>query len=549
MVALRVTAETGAGSCVTMETPVRAGNNTGGQNRRNHTRQMISSIKDKKVKEFGDFQTPKDLAFEVCRLVSQLIGPQSTIVEPTCGLGNFVHAASKFFSSSEIIGFELSDEYSDFAQHRFGEFQNITIEQVNFFEKDWRTLFNRLAKPLLVLGNPPWVTNSQLGVLDSKNLPKKQNIQGLSGFDAMTGKSNFDISEWMLTEMMNALDRQDAYFAILCKTAVARKVLKYAWKSGIRLSKSAIYKIDTERYFNASVDACLFFCEFSTSTTNPKCSVYKSFEDDEPQEIGFENNEMLASIPFYDKWKYLNGGCEYKWRSGVKHDCSKVMEFTKVLFGYENSLGEIVDMEDDFIYPMLKSSDLANGKCEPRRWMLVTQTKMTDDTNQIAEIAPKTWDYLNSNAKLLDARGSSIYKKRVRFAVFGIGDYTFSPWKVAISGFYKRLEFRVVGSHEGKSIVLDDTCYFLPFQSEDDAKWICNLLNSTPAREFFESFIFWDAKRPISSEVLQKLNLRKLEKLFLDIEKLGDDEAYSILVNASKHDPSGIRIQNSFQFD
>ena len=34
--------------------------------------------------------------------------------------------------------------------------------------------------------------------------------------------------------------------------------------------------------------------------------------------------------------------------------------------------------------------------------------------------------------------------------------YTFEPWRVAISGFYKKLNFRVVGSFEGKPIVLDD---------------------------------------------------------------------------------------------
>jgi hypothetical protein len=102
--------------------------------------------------------------------------------------------------------------------------------------------------------------------------------------------------------------------------------------------------------------------------------------------------------------------------------------------------------------------------------------------------------------------------------MFGIGEYSFSPWKIAISGFYKRLNFSVVGSHENKPIVLDDTCYFIPFETEEETTQICNLLNSEMGREFFESYIFWDAKRPITVDVLQKLNLSKI--LQHEIEKM-----------------------------
>jgi len=41
----------------------------------------------------------------------------------------------------------------------------------------------------------------------SENLPKKSNFQGLRGLDARTGKSNFDIAEWMLIRLIEALPR------------------------------------------------------------------------------------------------------------------------------------------------------------------------------------------------------------------------------------------------------------------------------------------------------------------------------------------------------
>lgn len=511
---------------------------------------MISLIKDEKTKEFGDFQTPRELAFEVCLLLSRLGVQPQTVVEPTCGLGSFIAAARRVFYSAEILGFDVSPSYVEQAQDKFRNEERISIFGANFFETDWQEIFKSFKKPILILGNPPWVTNSQLSVLDSKNLPNKENFQKFSGLDAMTGKSNFDISEWMLIRLFESLDKQNAQLAMLVKTSVARKVLKYAWKNKIHLAGAAIYRIETEKYFNASVDSCLLFCEFSAAEQNTTAKIFESLSaENSSQEIGFRNGELIASIDLYEKWKYLNGGSKIKWRSGIKHDCSKVMELAKDGDKYKNNLGETFELEDDYVFPMLKSSDIANGNLQPRRWMLVTQKEVKDDTAKIAEIAPKTWDYLISHGEFLDKRGSSIYKKRARFVVFGIGNYSFAPWKVVISGFYKKLDFNLIGSYENKPIVLDDTCYFLPFENKTEAKKVYELLNSNAAQEFFKSFIFWDAKRPITVDILQKLNITKLEKFNRNKDQNGLDKAFLELLKNYKDEVISSGLQNSFDFE
>ncbi len=105
-------------------------------------------------------------------------------------------------------------------------------------------------------------------------------------------------------------------------------------------------------------------------------------------------------------------------------------------------------------------------------------------------------------------------KRRPRFSVFGVGDYTFAPYKVAISGFYKRLQFAVVGGHQGKPVVFDDTVNFLACQSKREAELLAGFLNSDPAREFLSAFIFWDSKRPITVDVLRRLDVRRLADHF-----------------------------------
>ena len=58
--------------------------------------------------------------------------------------------------------------------------------------------------------------------------------------------------------------------------------------------------------------------------------------------------------------------------------------------------------------------------------------------------------------------------------------------------------------------MFDDTCYFLPCQTEHDARTFAQLLNSKAAKGFFRSFIFWDAKRPITAQLLASLDLAML---------------------------------------
>ena len=81
---------------------------------------------------------------------------------------------------------------------------------------------------------------------------------------------------------------------------------------------------------------------------------------------------------------------------------------------------------------------------------------------------------------------SSIYKNAPRFSIFGVGDYSFKPYKVAISGFYKKPVFALVHSKQDKPIMLDDTCYFLGFDDFKQALIVMLILNSNIVQEFIK---------------------------------------------------------------
>lgn len=458
--------------------------------------------------EYGDFQTPLVLTQEICQKLINLGVKPDLILEPTCGTGNFLITAAKMFPEvTSLIGIEINSDYLQ----RYDD-PRITVKQGNFFDMTWNNYLENKSGKLLILGNFPWVTNSQQGVIKGKNLPQKTNFQAYSGLDAMTGKSNFDISEWMLITMIEYLQNKGGYLAMLCKNSVSRKLLNYFYKKQYDLKQFSFYQIDMKKYFDVSVDAGLLFCDIVPHIKQYFCDVFQNLVTPDYQRIGYYQERLVKDLDLFKTLSYLDEPqSQYQWRSGIKHDCSKVMEFRKIKGQLINGFQEVIDIEDTYLFPLLKGSSIANGKInQTDRYILVPQQFIGQPTEIIKNIAPKTWLYLQKYASYLDKRKSKIYQKQPQFSIFGVGDYTFYPYKIAIAGLYKHLTFQLIHPIDSKSVIFDDTVYFLAFTEWEKADYIFNYLTSKTARDFYSSLIFWDEKRPIKSHLLNALNIEKL---------------------------------------
>lgn len=456
--------------------------------------------------EYGDFQTPLELAMRVCGKLAELGVAPELIIEPTCGTGAFVEAAAQTFPSArKIIGVEINPAYLAALQTRkqhFAASDRVQLLQGDFFALDWQALTTS-QETLLVIGNFPWVTNSQQGAIGGSNLPRKTNFRNRSGLEALTGTSNFDISEWMLIQTSNWLRHRRGHLAMLVKTSVARKFLHYLYTQNIPLRHAAIYPIETEKYFGVSVQACLLFCEFDGVSHNYDYEVFESLESGRSFRVGHRNGMTVRDVETFERLRRYYGTSSMKWRSGIKHDCAAVLELQKSSAGWMNGLGETVDVEPERIYPLLKGSDVANNRTTAtNRYILLTQTAIGQPTRLLQTLAPKTWAYLEAHAACLDERKSRIYRNGPRFSMFGVGSYTFAPYKVAICGLYKKLEFRMVEPIDGKPVIFDDTVYFLSFETREEAARVLEILSSSTARAFYNALIFWDEKRPIKSSLL-----------------------------------------------
>jgi len=481
------------------------------------------------VRDLGDFQTPPAL---VAAVLDEL-GPIGTrwprVLEPTCGRGHFLAGVlTRPSPPREVIGIEIQESHATAARLAAGASGEVI--RASLFDLDLRRDLPWSGDgPLLVIGNPPWITNAELGALGSHNAPRKRNLKGLGGLDARTGAANFDLAEAIWLKLIEELADQDATIALLCKTAVARAVLTHARERGLPLVEASIHRINAAKWFRAAVDGCLLRVRLGRGDFSAHVPVYMNLgERAAESHLSFGDRGPVADSDAYAASAFADGVSPIPWRQGVKHDAAPVMELMRDAdtHSYVNGLGEPVDVEPEYLFPLLKGRDLARDDgTPPVRAVIVTQRQLGEDTAKLEHRAPRLWAYLQQHVARFDGRKSSIYRGQPPFSLFGVGPYTFARYKVAVPGLYKTPRFRLHGPRDGRPVLCDDTSYFLPFPDAVSAALAAALLAERPAQDLIRALLFRDAKRPVTKKLLQRIDLlavlRRAERAAL-LTRAGD---------------------------
>lgn len=501
--------------------------------------------------EYGDFQTNADLADKVAKqLYSKDIKPK-LVIEPTCGKGNFIIACLKNFKEIQtIIGIEIYKPYIWETKFNILDFflsnlnsnkPDIFIIHSSVFDVDFKEISKKFpTEDLLIIGNPPWVTNSKLGSLNSTNLPKKNNFKNQSGIDAITGKGNFDIAEYITIMLLDAFQTHNGFLSLLVKNSVVKNIVFEQITKKYQITDIEKYCIDSKKEFNVSVEASLLYFKLKSKPTF-ECKEFDFYTNDSKLKFGWFKSKFVSNIDNYLETSQVDNICPFVWRQGIKHDCTAIMELERVNSHFVNNLSQGITIEEDLVFGFLKSSDLKNTVIkETRKHTIVTQKKVGQETNYIKELYPQTYNYLNDNLNRFMDRKSSIYNGKPKFSIFGIGDYSFKPYKVAISGLYKTYHFTLVLPQNNKPVMLDDTCYFIGFDLIEYAVYSIILLNSKITEEFLRSITFSDAKRVFTKDLLMRLDLNKLAQLITkqEIEEqiILLNDKYNLNINFSKWD-------------
>ena len=479
-------------------------------------------VSDVVRREYGDFQTPIQLTEQVCSfLISNKVNPNS-IIEPTFGKGSFILSSLKYFKNIRyIFGIEIYDEYFWYTKLKILDFfidhpeinkPSIHLFKANIFNFNCDSIKKYINDKILVIGNPPWVTNTELSTLNSCNLPQKSNFKNHSGIDAITGKGNFDIGEYITLLMLKHFSSHKGDISLLLKNSVIKNLLYDLFKNNYKISNLKSFNIDAKKYFNAAVNASLFTASFKQQYPTYICQNFNfKSPKSEISKFGWFNSKFISNINDYEKNSKYDSVSPLEWRQGVKHDSSKVFELTKLNNKYYNGFNEEIDVENDLIYGLIKSSDLKRLIIqENRKYVIITQKYIGQDTSYISHKYPKLFNYLKSKEKILNNRKSSIYKNKPSFSIFGIGDYSFKPFKIAISGLYKKSSFSLLLPVHNKTLMVDDTCYSLSFDCLSDALFTLAILIDIRTQDLLKSIIFTEAKRPYTKDILMRIAIDEI---------------------------------------
>ena len=125
--------------------------------------ELTSELDTKEKKKYGIFFTPKNIITDSIDFVLKHIDPQ-TILEPSCGSGEFVKELNNRLKEKDIDAIEFNETIYDRLQHVDWHDQNtITLYELNYLK------YQSEKKYDLIIGNPPYF------VMKKKDVHKKYN--------------------------------------------------------------------------------------------------------------------------------------------------------------------------------------------------------------------------------------------------------------------------------------------------------------------------------------------------------------------------------------
>ena len=123
-------------------------------------------------------------------------------------------------------------------------------------------------------------------------------------------------------------------------------------------------QIDARKHLGVTVEVCFFTIKFNFVGSKKTCKFFPDFNTAHPCQIfEFYRSILVAGSSTVHKHRDVLGtDPNYAWCSGIKHDCAKVMELHRGGNRLVKGFDEAVDLEEDFVFPLLNISGVGNGR-------------------------------------------------------------------------------------------------------------------------------------------------------------------------------------------
>ncbi|MFH1369853.1 MAG: N-6 DNA methylase [Planctomycetota bacterium] len=156
-------------------------------------------------------------------------------------------------------------------------------------------------------------------------------------------------------------------------------------------------------------------------------------------------------------------------------------------------------VEADLVYPAVRGADIERWGAQPEICVLMVQDPEKSEPyseKRMKRDWPNTYNYLTRFKQVLLSRGSKTVRELAErtafYAMFGIGRYTVARYKVVWKRMASDLVAAVISQHKTefgwKTIIPTDTTSLFATGKEDEAHYLCAILNSLPVRKFIKSY-------------------------------------------------------------
>lgn len=195
--------------------------------------------------------------------------------------------------------------------------------------------------------------------------------------------------------------------------------------------------------------------------------------------------------------------------------------------GARTAVGNVTEVvETSLLYPLLRGRDVQRWIAKPSAFILMVQDPVKRrgiDEKVMQRENPRTYHYLKKFEGVLrdrPSRGvSDMTKKGAPFyTMFAVGDYTLAQWKVVWREQASEMTASVVGIHNRKVVIPDHKLMTVACANEDEAHYVCALLNSSVGRFIPLSYAVEIAMDP---HILEHISVPKYDRRNKVHQKLG----------------------------
>lgn len=382
-----------------------------------------------------------------------------SVVDSAAGSGNFLIPLARRYGKKQFYAIEKNPIVFEAARSEAEGIPNL-----HYFRGD--ALFDDFPIPPcdLYLGNPPFVNYANIKTDYRERLkPLWTSLMPVSrGFSLLLGDSRGDLAGVVFYRTVEKFLKAGGRFGVILPNSLLKgNAASAGFRTfpGIRVEK--VVDISHKNAFVHTDRACFYLVG-----TKGEETVYPlPYHTEKGIMSLYPRGDSLVEKGWEDE-----GGSDYPVRQGIN-----TLGANGIFF-----FDDKPDLEEPLLHPLLRSGDVSENRADPSRWALLPyngEGKILEE-DVLEKHYPLTWQYLNRHRKKLSARKSRFARKHW-YALFGIGSYTFSPYKVV---------WRAMGAKKLEAAVITDAIPnqamhgYIACETEEEARYLCDLLNSEKMR-------------------------------------------------------------------